>query len=235
MAVEGTGIPAPARDEALARWSSTLLTGGVSAGPLFLVVSALQAATREGFDVTRHPASFLSIGDWGWIQVTNFIVTGLLLIACAAGIRVALRGGRGGTWGPLLIGAMGIGLIAGGAFVADPAFGFPPGTPDAMPDELTTHGALHGAAQALGGLSLVSASFVFARRFAAQKERGWSRLSVAVGILALLSFAASGAAPGEAAGTLALGVALAAGFLWISGVAVKLRRENDEARASHRP
>jgi hypothetical protein len=33
------------------------LTCGVVAGPLYIVVVLIQALTRDGFDVTRHPAS----------------------------------------------------------------------------------------------------------------------------------------------------------------------------------
>ena len=35
------------------------------------VVSLTQAATRAGFDLTRHPLSALSNGDLGWLQITN--------------------------------------------------------------------------------------------------------------------------------------------------------------------
>ena len=47
--------------------NSTLLTSGMIAGPLFIIVSLFLAFTREGFDVVRHPASFLALGDLGWI------------------------------------------------------------------------------------------------------------------------------------------------------------------------
>jgi hypothetical protein len=41
----------------------TLLTCGIVAGPLYLVVVVLQMLTRDGFDISRHPASMLSNGD----------------------------------------------------------------------------------------------------------------------------------------------------------------------------
>jgi len=72
----------------------------------------LQAFTREGFDFRRHPISLLSNGDLGWVQITSFVVNGLLIVASAVGIRRALHPGRGGTWGPLLIGIVGAGTIA---------------------------------------------------------------------------------------------------------------------------
>ena len=55
-----------------------LLACGAVAGPLFIVVGLTQALTRAGFDPVKHPLSLLSVGDLGWIQITNFVVTGLL-------------------------------------------------------------------------------------------------------------------------------------------------------------
>jgi len=107
----------------------TLLTCGVVAGPLFVVMALLQSFTRDGFDLKRHPISMLSLGDLGWIQIANFVIVGLLFTAYAVGMRRVLHPGRGGTWGPLLIGAFGVSQIVGGVFLADPGLGFPPGAP----------------------------------------------------------------------------------------------------------
>ncbi len=126
---------------------------GVLADPLYLVVGFAQALTRDGFDLTRHPFSALSLGDLGWIQIANFVVCGLLFVAAAIGIRRALREARGGTWGALLIGAMGVGMIAGEVLVADSAFGFPPGAPAGQPDVLSWHGTLHALAFIVAFLS----------------------------------------------------------------------------------
>ena len=49
-----------ARTTASAR--RTPLIGAVVAGPLWVTVSVAQAATRDGFDITRHPLSLLSTG-----------------------------------------------------------------------------------------------------------------------------------------------------------------------------
>jgi hypothetical membrane protein len=67
--------------------------------PAWLVVSLVQAFTRPGFNLRRHAISMLSLGDLGWIQVTNFVLTGLLSIALAIGMRRALHPGRAGTVG----------------------------------------------------------------------------------------------------------------------------------------
>jgi hypothetical protein len=61
--------------------TSKLLMAGIIAGPFFIIVALLQAVTRAGFDLIRHPASLLSLGDLGWIQIANFVITGLFFIA----------------------------------------------------------------------------------------------------------------------------------------------------------
>jgi hypothetical protein len=110
-----------------------LLSGGLIAGPLYVTLALTQAVLRDGFDITRHAVSLLALGTGGWIQVANFVITGLLVLACAAGLRAVTRGGTGGTWGPLLLGVYGIALIGSGLFPADAGFGFPPGTPPGPP------------------------------------------------------------------------------------------------------
>jgi Protein of unknown function (DUF998) len=83
-----------------ARGTCGLLVCGAVAGPLFVAVVVAQALTRTGFDLTRDAASLLDDGSWGWIQSANFVVTGLLLIAAAAGLRRTLRTGPGHRWIP---------------------------------------------------------------------------------------------------------------------------------------
>lgn len=165
--------------------TTALLTAGVLAGPIFVVTVLAQALTRDGFDPARHPLSLLALGDLGWIQVTNFVACGVLAFASAFGLRRALRGTRAGTWGPILVGTYGVGLVWGGVFSADPAYGFPVGTPDGAPEQLSWHGILHGIAPAVAAVALVAAAFVFARRFAAEGRRGWVAYSIGAVLLDL--------------------------------------------------
>ena len=166
----------------IARRTRRLLAGAAAAGPLFIAVAVIQAATRTGFDAAKHPLSLLSVGDMGWIQITNFILTGLLFLAGAVGLRRVLSAGPASVWGPRLIGAFGAALIAGGVFVADPGLGFPPGTPAGVPDEMSWHAMVHAAAPVIGFLALSLACFVFARRSLRVGERGWAGWSIFTGI-----------------------------------------------------
>jgi hypothetical protein len=161
-----------------------LLAAGIVAGPLFVAVSLIQAFTRDGYDL-RHPLSLLSLGEWGWIQVANFVVTGGLYVACAVGMRRVLRPGRGGTWGPRLVGVHGIGLVVAGVFVTDAGAGFPPGAPAGAP-EMSWHGILHEVGFVVAALSWTAACFVFARRFAALRRWGWVAACVGAPVAVLV-------------------------------------------------
>ena len=50
------------------------------------------------------------------------------------------------------LGLFGIGLIVGGIFVPDPAYGYPLGTPDSIPSSFSFHGIMH-AISSRGALS----------------------------------------------------------------------------------
>jgi len=140
-----------------------LLYCGIVAGPLFIAASLIQAFTRTGFDLARHPLSLLSLGSLGWVQIVNFVVSGILYVLGAVGQRAALRQSRGGTWGPLFVGLSGIGLIIAGIFTADPGAGFPPGAPAGAPT-MSWHGLLHEIGFMLSYVGAIGACAVFARR-----------------------------------------------------------------------
>jgi hypothetical membrane protein len=190
------------------RGTPELLACGVAAGPIFMLVALLQAFTRAGFDVSVQPISFLSLGDLGWIQVTNFVFCGALLIACAVGIRRTLRTDTGGRWAPWFLGGVGLGLIIAGLFPPDPGFGFPPGTAEGAPSALTYRSQLHGVGFTLAFISFVVTCAVFARRDG--RRRHWGRLAysvlTAVGTLTLSMW------PGN--GGIALRDLAAAALLW---------------------
>jgi hypothetical protein len=202
-----------------------LLAGGVAAGPLFIAVYIMQVFIREGFDPTRHPLSLLSLGDLGWVQISNFIVTGLLFVASAVGMRRVLRGGPGGLWGPLLVGVYGAALIMGGVFVADPALGFPPGAPEGTPEQMSWHGAIHAVAPVLASLALIGACLVFARRFAARRQWGWMAYSLVIAVVDL----APGVFFSHPWFYIILGVSVGLGLLWLSVMAARLLNESQAA------
>ena len=136
--------------------AKTLLACGVISGPLFVAAFLVEGATRADYDPLRHPVSSLALGDGGWTQSINFIVTGLLTLAFAAGLRRAFRPPEGSTWGPLLVGVWAVGLLGAGIFVTDPVSGYPPGFPDRL-SGYSWHGALHDLFSLLAFVALAAA------------------------------------------------------------------------------
>ncbi|MGI5242531.1 DUF998 domain-containing protein [Dactylosporangium sp. CA-139066] len=198
------------------RVTRSLLGYGVLAGPFYIAVSLAQALTRDGFDITKHAWSLLSNGSLGWIQITNFVLSGLMIIAAAAGLARAVPQS---PWTARLVGVFGATMIAAGALRADPAMGFPAGTP-AGPGTVSWHGIGHLTAGGIGFLCVIAATYVLARH----QPRGLAAYSRASGTLFLVGFA--GIASGNQAPWLTLGfvAAVVVIFAWLAVVSVGLYR-----------
>jgi Protein of unknown function (DUF998) len=219
----------------IATASRMLLLCGVAAGPVYVLVGSTQVFCREGFDPTRHALSLMSNGDFGWIQIANFIVTGFMVIAGSVGMRQVLHPGRGGTWGPLLVGVYGLGLVGAGIFVADPARGFPPGTPAGPPATISQHGQLHFVAGGLGFLGLIAACFVLSSRFATLRQRGWAAYSAATGLIFCAAFFAIASGTNNAWIIVAFTVAVVLAWIWISLMSIRLMTELRRTNVEERP
>jgi hypothetical membrane protein len=188
------------------RVTKSLLGYGVIAGPVYVVTSLTQALLRPGFDIARHAWSQLALGPGGWVQVANLVVTGLMAVAAAVGLRRALRSGPAATWTPRLVAAFGIGMVVAGAFPVDPAGGFPVGAQQAT--TISSSAMIHLLASAIGFPCLAAGLIVLARRLS---REGFSRLAAAcyvVGPLFLVSFlgCASGVLGAAGVPALVLGV-----------------------------
>src|SRR5947208_8207659 len=103
-----------------------LLLCGAIAGLLFILTVLIQDYTRPAFDPRLQALSLLSLGDWGWVQIVNFVLAGVLNVLYAAGLWRRLHSVRAGTWGRHLIGGYRLGIIAVGVFITDSANGVPP-------------------------------------------------------------------------------------------------------------
>lgn len=218
VATDPTTDPNPAAAVSGAGTGRRLVAGAV-AGPLFLVVGYAQALTRDGFDLTRHPFSFLALGELGWVQTLNFLVCGAMFVIGASGLARVATHGPGHRWGPRLFGLMGVGCIAGGLFEADPAYGFPAGAPDGMATTMSWHGVMHGPAFGLAILGWVGAALAFARWFRFRGERGWASYSLATALVLLVTPAFMG----RDGGVVVLYVTATFGWIWTMALCLKAR------------
>ncbi len=202
------------------RVTKSLLGYGVLAGVVFETSVLIQGLTRHGFRIAHDDASLLSNGPLGWIQVTTFLLAGAMTIAAAAGARRAMPG----RWAPVLIGIYGAGLIGGGMFGADPAYGFGPGAPAGKAAHVSWHAAGHLAAGGIGFIALIAACFVVARYFSRQGRRGLASYSRITG--AAFGAAFAGIATGSASSAIVLPfyAAVLAAFTWLAVVSVYLYR-----------
>jgi hypothetical protein len=207
-------------------------------GPLFFIVMFLiEGATRADYNPLKQPVSSLSIGSLGWMQSLNFIISGLLLLAFAVGLRPALRASGGSLWAPLLIAIVAIGLIGAGFFTTDPLNGYPPGSP-LVPTVRTTPGKLHDLFSLPVFTALPAVCFVFTYRFAKAKRPAWAIYSALSAVGMFVAFVLAGMGfqqyPGYAdvAGVYQR-LSLLIGFGWIALLAANtLRAQSREPHAT---
>jgi len=217
-------------DDRRTRRSRLLLACGVVGPPLFVVALLIEGWTRTGYSSWRNYGSQLATGPWGWTQIANFITCGVLVMLAAVGFRQVFRvqGGRGRTWGPILVGIFGLTLVVAGTFVTDPALGYPPGTPSGNNGPKTWHGTIHGVNAIPCFFSLAIATFVFARRYFAEPgAKNWARSSLGTGIFLLAFFVGSTAVGSldennvihNAPSGILQRISIVTGWFWLASVA----------------
>jgi hypothetical protein len=212
------------------RTTRFLLACGL-APALFVVVLLVDGATRTGYQPLHHWGSELSLGDRGWLQVTNFIVTGICTMLFAVGLRRVLKPGKGAFAGPALTGIFGFCLVIAGVFATDPVPGYPPGNTVA---QHSLPGFIHNANALPTFAALALAPLVLVRRFAGEPGwRGFMWYSLASGLLTLVAFflAIRAEAIAQQTGTLATSlhglwqrISIGLGFGWFSVLAVLMLR-----------
>lgn len=217
-AVMGTGHDA---------WTRRLLACGAVGGPLFIAVFTLEGARREGYDPLREPVSALALGERGWIQRTNFIVTGMLMLACSRGLgRLPAESPAASRWGARLVGLYAIGLVGAGVFVTDPIeYGAREQDGPAGPSQ---RGVLHGLFSLQVFAALGAAAFAYAARFARTGRPTSAITSALAGVLVPGGLVVFGRALSQDGGLrhvagLIQRVTICAGWSWVSALAVAAR------------
>jgi hypothetical protein len=198
--------------------TGALLNLSVAAGPVFAVVASVQAVSRDGFDLRRHPLSQLATGDLGIIQIINFVLAGIGMLCLAVAQRRIVTDGVSRRWLARMVGGFGVGLVAAGIFPMDPQDGFPVGTPGGPAAQMSWHGIAHSVAAAAAYTSLAAACIVFTVRKARQRAVLPAVLSATAALVLLLPVI-----PGWASIQIAINGLIA--FSWTTAVALGLRKE----------
>lgn len=239
------GTAETGEQEAVSRRERALLACGVIGPPLFVAVFlVVSVAHPPGYSPLRHTVSAFALGDFGWVQTINFLLTGGLLVAFAFGLRPALQRYGGGRWAPVLVGLLAIGLIGSGVFAADPVAAgvtatnpYPPGI--LVGSDRTLHGVLHDLFGAPVFLGLPVACCVVAHRLAAVGHKGWAAYSIGTAIAFLTGFVLTSMALAQPdalippVGGLLQRFTIIIGWTWLTALAVHLlRRSRHEAHAT---
>jgi uncharacterized membrane protein len=195
----------------MALWpASARAWAGATASVLFVGVFVQEDLLNPGFNWLSTAASEHSIGPHGWIQISTFVVTGLLL-AFASGVARAF-GRAGSMLGPRSL------AILGWCILLSPVAVYS--------REATWHGIVHGILGAVAFTLMPATCFVFNRRF--RKDRQWNSLAtwtlaacvVIVSAIVLLKIAQLG--PLHRLAGLFQRIALVAFFGWMFAFAAKL-------------
>ncbi len=116
------------------------LAGSIGSA-LFVITFTIAGWSRPDYDAISTYVSALSLGPRGGVQITNFIVSGMLMMVFSRGVAIAFRKENRSQTGPVLLGIVSAGMFLSGPFVMDPM-----GTP---PAQASVHGLVHSI---LGGI-----------------------------------------------------------------------------------
>lgn len=193
---------------------------------LFVLVFTLEGWLRPGYDACSMFVSELSLGPRGWVQISNFVLVGLLFLIFARGVAREFRSGAISQAGPLLLTLLGCCFFASGPFVMDPV-----STPR---QAWSGHGTMHQLLGALAFSLMPVSCLVFWRRFRAdlswQPLRPWTLAAgvaiVASIILMKIGFGDPAAPPGQLRPWVGLlqRSALFCYLAWVFGFARQLAR-----------
>jgi uncharacterized protein DUF998 len=194
-------------------------------GPvIFIAVAFIAGALRSGYNAWHSYVSMLSLGEGGWVQVANFLVTGALLVGFAEGLR------RRGYFRPaILVGVVGVSLALQGVFAADPGLGYPSGAPEGVSSTQSAGSAVHYLVGLLAALALIGSATLIGRKFGQRPGyTHWARYSAATAALSSVLFLAVVVAGSD--GPTLQGFAggiqrvwILVGFIWLALLALRLR------------
>lgn len=230
----GGSMPTMSLGERRLRKVPVRIALGALAGPLFVGAFSAIGARRPGYNWRRHAVSSLGARRGGWLQRSNFMLTGWLYIVAASGLARSPRRIVGSRLVPVLVGAAGVGLIGSGVFVTDPVGGFPPSSFDG--DNADTAAPARAAQSRSGAMHNLSAIPIFvgiplagmlsAVASTGSKEYRWAGYSFGSSLVMVASFVLFGRAFGGAPRLVAKAgifqrISVATGFGWLSALSLR--------------
>jgi hypothetical protein len=170
----------------------TLLWVGAATSVLFNVAVIVDGAFRQGYDPLAQPMSALSLGPNGWVQVTGFLVFGVVQVITAVAWRASLAGGFGVSAYPVVKVISGAAMIAAGLFSQDPANGYPVGV--LMPRIPSVHAVVHQFVSFVSLTAAVVGLVLLAIRFFREPRwRGWAPWALVSAVAMMGALAVFGA------------------------------------------
>ena len=199
---------------------------GMIAPALFVLVFSLEGRLRPGYDPRGMYISALSLGPRGWIQMTNFILLGLLLFVFTRVLAAEFKGVRSARGGIVLMTIVACLFFISGPFVMDPT-----GTPTA---QSTVHGLIHGIAGGIVFLLMAIIPYTFLHTFKNDPRwrpiHGWTLASALFLTAACLFFTVTSKSPAlqvtfEGWFGLIQRTALVPFMIWVFFIAWKMLRD----------
>jgi len=130
---------------------------GILAPIIFVGVFTVEGVLRNGYDPMRMYISALSLGNRGWIQISNFIVLGLLLFIFTLGLSKEFQTGKASRGGIITLYIISVLFFISGPFVMDPT--------ETPADQMSVHGLIHGLSGGIVFLLMPIIIFIFLRHF----------------------------------------------------------------------
>ena len=130
---------------------------GILAPAIFVGVFTVEGAIRNGYDPMRMYISALSLGNRGWLQISNFIVLGLLLFIFTLGLSKEFQTGKASRGGIITLYIISVLFFISGPFVMDPT--------ETPADQMSVHGLIHGLSGGIVFLIMPIIIFIFLRQF----------------------------------------------------------------------